>query len=171
MKENSNSHEDVVSRFISYGESNFESNVAPNRPAQSAAQLGVLRLIYAFRFSGHLRAKLDPLQRPRHHSTPPFTLKEFGLSESDLDTTFDVGSYQGPNCNTLRELFDSLNKTYCSSLGVEYMHIPNLEERKWIQTKIETMSLESVNSPEYKKWLLQRITAAKSSRSSFIISM
>lgn len=151
----------MVSRFISYGESNFESNLAPNRPAQSAAQLGVLRLIYAFRFSGHLRAKLDPLQRPRHHSTPPFTLKEFGLSESDLGTTFDVGSYQGPNCNTLRELFDSLNKTYCSSLGVEYMHIPNLEERKWIQTKIETMSLESVNSPEYKKWLLQRITAAE----------
>jgi 2-oxoglutarate dehydrogenase E1 component len=71
MKENSNSHEDVVSRFISYGESNFESNLAQTRPTQSAAQLGVLRLIYAFRFSGHLRAKLDPLQRPRHHSTPP----------------------------------------------------------------------------------------------------
>ena len=161
MKENSNSHEDVVSRFISYGESNFESNVAQTRPTQSAAQLGVLRLIYAFRFSGHLRAKLDPLQRPRHHSTPPFTLEEFGLNESDLDKTFDMGSYQGPNCRTLRELFDSLNKTYCSSLGVEYMHIPNLEERKWIQTKIETMSLESDNTPEYKKWLLQRITAAE----------
>jgi 2-oxoglutarate dehydrogenase E1 component len=161
MKENSNSHEDVVSRFISYGESNFESNVAQTRPTQSAAQLGVLRLIYAFRFSGHLRAKLDPLQRPRHHSTPPFTLEEFGLNESDLDKTFDMGSYQGPNCTTLRELFDSLNKTYCSSLGVEYMHIPNLEERKWIQTKIETMSLESDNTPEYKKWLLQRITAAE----------
>ena len=80
MNENSNSHEDVISRFISYGESNFESNVTQARPTQSAAQLGVLRLIYAFRFSGHLRAKLDPLQRPRHHSnsTPPFTLEEFG---------------------------------------------------------------------------------------------
>jgi len=161
MNNNSNSHEDVISRFINYGESNFESNTAPSQPTQSAAQLGVLRLIYAFRFSGHLRATLDPLKRPRHHSTPPFTLKEFGLSEADLDTTFDMGSYQGPNCKTLRELFDSLNKTYCSSLGVEYMHIPNLEERKWIQTKIETMSLESDNTPEYKKWLLQRITAAE----------
>ena len=161
MNNNSNSHEDVISRFINYGESNFESNTAPNRPTQSAAQLGVLRLIYAFRFSGHLRATLDPLKRPRHHSTPPFTLEEFGLSEADLDTTFDMGSYQGPNCNTLRELFESLNKTYCSSLGVEYMHIPNLEERKWIQTKIETMSLEQEDTPEYKKWLLQRITAAE----------
>ena len=161
MNNNSNSHEDVISRFINYGESNFESNTAPNRPTQSAAQLGVLRLIYAFRFSGHLRATLDPLKRPRHHSTPPFTLEEFGLSEADLDTTFDMGSYQGPNCNTLRELFESLNKTYCSSLGVEYMHIPNLEERKWIQTKIETMSLEQNETPEYKKWLLQRITAAE----------
>ncbi len=161
MNNNSNSHEDVISRFINYGESNFESNIAPNRPTQSAAQLGVLRLIYAFRFSGHLRATLDPLKRPRHHSTPPFTLEEFGLSEADLDTTFDMGSYQGPNCNTLRELFESLNRTYCSSLGVEYMHIPNLEERKWIQTKIETMSLEQEETPEYKKWLLQRITAAE----------
>ena len=161
MNENSNSHEDVISRFISYGESNFESNVTQARPTQSAAQLGVLRLIYAFRFSGHLRAKLDPLQRPRHHSSPPFTLEEFGLSESDLDKTFDMGSYLGPNCNTLRELFDSLNKTYCSSLGVEYMHIPNLEERKWIQTKIETMTMETESAPEYKKWLLQRITAAE----------
>ncbi|MBT68416.1 MAG: 2-oxoglutarate dehydrogenase E1 component [Thiotrichales bacterium] len=161
MNNNSQSHDDVVSRFIHYGESNFESNSAPKRPAQSAAQLGVLRLIYAFRFSGHLRATLDPLERPRHHSTPPFTLEEFGLSEADLDTTFDMGSYQGPNCNTLRELFESLNKTYCSSLGVEYMHIPNLEERKWIQTKIETMSLEQEDTPEYKKWLLQRITAAE----------
>ena len=147
--------------FISYGESNFESNITHNSSVQSPAQLGVLRLIYAFRFSGHLRAKLDPLERPRHHSTPPFTLEEFGLNESDLDKTFDMGSYQGPNCNTLRELFDSLNKTYCSSLGVEYMHIPNLEERKWIQTKIETMSLEKENSADYKKWLLQRITAAE----------
>ncbi len=161
MKENSNSHEDVISRFISYGETNFESSVVQRRPVQSAAQLGVLRLIYAFRFSGHLRAKLDPLQRPRHHSIPSFTLEEFGLSEADLGKTFDMGSYQGPNCNTLRELFDSLNKIYCSSLGVEYMHIPNLEERKWIQTKIETMTMETENTPEYKKWLLQRLTAAE----------
>ena len=41
------------------------------------------------------------------------------------------------------------------------MHIPNLEERKWIQTKVETMSLEKENSAEYKKWLLQRLTAAE----------
>ena len=161
MNNNSSSHEDVVSRFISYGENNFESSMSSNKSSQSAAQLGVLRLIYAFRFSGHLRAKLDPLERPRHHSTPPFTLEEFGLSEADLDNNFDMGSYQGPNCNTLRDLFTSLNKTYCSSLGVEYMHIPNLEERKWIQTKVETMSLEKENSAEYKKWLLQRLTAAE----------
>ena len=90
MNKNSNSHEDVISRFIHYGESNFDSNAAIKRPTQSAAQLGVLRLIYAFRVSGHLRATLDPLKRPRHHSTPPFTLEEFGLSEADLDSTFDL---------------------------------------------------------------------------------
>ena len=161
MNKNPSSHDDVINRFIDYGENNFESTSNTQVVSQSAAQLGVLRLIYAFRFSGHLRAKLDPLQRPRHHSTPPFTLEEFGLSETDLDKTFDMGSYQGPNCNTLRDLFTSLNKTYCNSLGAEYMHIPNLEERKWVQTKIETMSLEKENSADYKKWLLQRLTAAE----------
>ena len=161
MNNNPSSHDDVINRFIDYGENNFESTSNTKIVSQSAAQLGVLRLIYAFRFSGHLRAGLDPLQRPRHHSTPPFTLEEFGLSDADLDKTFDMGSYQGPNCNTLRDLFTSLNKTYCSSLGVEYMNIPNLEERKWVQTKIETMSLEKENSADYKKWLLQRLTAAE----------
>ncbi len=163
MSNNFNSHKDVINRFIDYGNSNFESNTTPKISVQDDDQLKVLRLIYAFRFSGHLRATLDPLKRPRHHShsTPPFTLEEFGLSEADLDTTFDVGSYQGSNCNTLGELFKSLNKTYCGNLGVEYMHIPNVEERKWIQTKIETMSLEQEKTPEYKKWLLQRVTAAE----------
>ena len=161
MNNNSNSHEEVISRFINYGESNFESTSIQASPSQSAAQLGVLRLIYAYRFSGHLRAKLDPLKRPRHHSTPPFTIEEFGLTTEDLDKTFQMGSYQGPNCNTLRELVASLEKTYCGSLGTEYMHIPNIEERKWIQTKIETMSLNLQQDSEYKKWLLQRITAAE----------
>lgn len=151
----------MINRFIDYGENNFESNTNTKVVSQSAAQLGVLRLIYAFRFSGHLRARLDPLERPRHHSTPPFTLEEFGLSDADLDKTFDMGSYQGPNCNTLRDLFTSLNKIYCSSLGVEYMHISNIEERKWVQTKVETMSLNIQQDPEYKKWILQRLTAAE----------
>ena len=89
MNNNTSSHDDVINRFIGYGENNFESGSNTKVVSQSPAQLGVLRLIYAFRFSGHLRARLDPLERPRHHSTPPFTLEEFGLSDADLDKTFD----------------------------------------------------------------------------------
>ena len=166
MSKNFSSHDDVINRFIDYGENNFESNTNTKVVSQSAAQLGVLRLIYAFRFSGHLRARLDPLGRPRHHSTPPFTLEEFGLSDADLDKTFDMGSYQGPNCNTLRDLFTSLNKIYCSSLGVEYMNIPNLEERKWVQTKIETIKINGVDklrliTDEFKTEVLARQTMLK----------
>jgi 2-oxoglutarate dehydrogenase complex, dehydrogenase (E1) component, and related enzymes len=153
MNNNSNSHEEVINRFINYGESNFESTSVQTSANQSDAQLSVLRLIYAYRFSGHLRAKLDPLKRPRHHSTPPFTIEEFGLTTEDLDKTFQMGSYQGPNCNTLRELVASLEKTYCGSLGTEYMHIPNIEERKWIQTKIENYVLKIFNKIQnIKKW-------------------
>ena len=162
MKTNSLSHKDVIDRFVSYGESNFEtSSVNNHSDTRSKEQLGVLRLIYAYRFSGHLRAKLDPLNRPRHHATQPFKISEFGLNDTDLDKTFGMGSYQDPNCKTLRQLLASLERNYCSSLGAEYMQIPNVEERKWIQHRIETMSLEPENSPEYKKWLLQRLTAAE----------
>ena len=162
MNNNSNSHQDVIERFIRYGENNFESSsYKPQPQGKSDKQLGVLRLIYAYRFSGHLGAKLDPLKRPRHHPIPEFKLSEFGLSDSDLDISYDVGSYLGPNCNTLRELIESLDKTYCSSLGAEYMHIPDIKERKWIQRQIETKSNQLESSSEEKKWLLQRLTAAE----------
>ena len=162
MNNNSNSHQDVIERFIRYGENNFESSSYKSQPqGKSDKQLGVLRLIYAYRFSGHLGAKLDPLKRPRHHPIPEFKLSEFGLSDSDLDKSYDVGSYLGPNCNTLRELIESLDKTYCSSLGAEYMHIPDIKERKWIQRQIETKSNQLESSSEEKKWLLQRLTAAE----------
>ena len=102
MKTNSISHKDVIDRFVSYGENNFETTSVNNHSDnKSKEQLGVLRLIYAFRFSGHLRAKLDPLNRPRHHATPPFEISEFGLSEADLDKTFGMGSYQAPNCKKI----------------------------------------------------------------------
>ena len=161
MSNNPNTHQDVIERFISYGENNFESNTQRPIGSDNPQQLGVLRLIYAYRFSGHLRAKIDPLARPRHHSTPPFKISEFGLLESDLDKSFDVGSYQGINCSTLRELMYSLEKTYCGSLGVEYMHIPNIEERRWIQTRVETYDSQPENSSQFKKWLLQRLTSAE----------
>ncbi len=162
MKTDSISHKDVIERFVGYGESNFENTSVGNHSDQrSKEQLGVLRLIYAYRFSGHLRAKIDPLNRPRQHTTPSFELSAFGLDDSHLDMTFGMGSYQDTSCKTLRQLLASLEKTYCSSLGVEYMQIPNIEERKWIQHRIETMSLEPQNTPEYKKWLLQRLTAAE----------
>ena len=161
MNNNPNAHQDVIERFISYGENNFESTSQRPIGSNNPQQLGVLRLIYAYRFSGHLRAKIDPLGRPRHHSTPPFTITEFGLLESDLDKSFDTGSYQGSNCSTLRELVTSLEKTYCGSLGVEYMHIPKIEERRWIQHRIETYDSQPENSSLFKKWLLQRLTAAE----------
>ena len=161
MNNQSSSHHDVVERFISYGENNFESSAQHLATNENEQKLGVLRLIYAYRFSGHLRAKIDPLSRPRHHGTPPFNIVDFGLDDSDLDKTFDFGSYQGSHCTTLRQLIDSLERTYCGSLGVEYMHIPNIEERRWIQNRIETHDSEPEYSDQYKKWLLQRLTTAE----------
>jgi len=161
MDNQTNIHQDVIDRFISYGDNNFEFSNQRALSSDNPQKLGVLRLIYAYRFSGHLRAKIDPLNRPRHHGTKPFNIADFGLTDADLDKPFDTGSYQDGYCSSLRELVSSLEKTYCGSLGVEYMHIPNLEERRWIQSRVETYTSQPEYSTQFKKWLLQRLTAAE----------
>src|SRR5262245_26184012 len=90
--------------------------------AEGGGQVGIDQLIYAYRSLGHLLARLDPLSeaRPSH---PLLELSEFGLSERDLDRTFDTSEFVGLPRATLRQLLAALRETYCRTIGVEYMHI------------------------------------------------
>jgi 2-oxoglutarate dehydrogenase E1 component len=105
-------------------------------PAASGAQANIIRLIDAYRDLGHLLARLDPLSDART-SHPLLELSEFGLSERDLDTTFDTSHFLGLPQATLRELLAALRKTYCGTIGVEYMHIQDTRIRRWLQERME----------------------------------
>src|SRR3954454_17609454 len=100
------------------------------------AQTGVVRMIFVYRNDGHLRAHLDALSDPPGHH-PLLDLSQFGLSESDLDRTFDCSAFRGLGQATLRELIAALEETYCRTVGVEFLHIQDTAVRRWLEERIE----------------------------------
>src|SRR5207244_6141978 len=120
--------------------------------AYPAAPVGVSRLIYASRSLGHLLARLDPLieARPSH---PLLELAEFGLSDADLDRTFDTSDFVGLPRATLRQLLAALRETYCRTIGVEYMHIQDTHVLRWLQERMEPRR----NQPNYSKRQKMRV--------------
>tara|TARA_B100001123_G_scaffold450905_1_gene624901 strand:- start:1041 stop:3764 length:2724 start_codon:yes stop_codon:yes gene_type:complete len=105
---------------------------------------GVRALVNAYRTMGHLTADLDPLG----YSRPPqplLDIKEYGFGKEDLDRQVGTADFLGTADSTLRDLIDKLQKTYCRSLGVEYMEIPYKSQRDWLQRQMEPI----LNRPEF----------------------
>jgi 2-oxoglutarate dehydrogenase E1 component len=97
---------------------------------------GISDLVHSYRELGHLIADLDPLDRAlRTH--PLLELGEFGLGDADLDRVLPSGSFRGLSRGPLRELVTALRETYCGTLGVEYLDIPDKEQRDWLQARME----------------------------------
>ena len=96
----------------------------------------VQELIHAYRVRGHLMADTDPLEyKQRRH--PDLDVTSHGLTLWDLDRTFATGGFGGANFLKLRKILGILRDSYCRTVGVEYMHIQNPEERAWMQNKLE----------------------------------
>jgi len=116
-----------------------------------------LILIRAYRARGHLKADLDPLGlvEPTNHSElNPAT---YGFSEKDMDREIFINYVLGLEAATLREILGILQDTYCKSIGVEFMHIQDPDEKSWIQERIERIR----NQPEFttngKRAILNRL--------------
>ncbi len=125
-------------------------------------QVLVLRLINAYRVRGHQNANLDPLALTPRPSVQDLDLEFHGLSVADLDTPFQTGSlFIGQDESTLGEIFDLLRSTYCGSIGAEFMHIVNTDERRWFENRMESVRGCPEISQESKTHLLERLTAAE----------
>jgi 2-oxoglutarate dehydrogenase E1 component len=103
---------------------------------QVRRQSRVENLVHRYRDLGHLLACLDPLVAcPTDH--PLLDLRAFSLTEEDLDREFYTDLFPETGRATLREIVRALRETYCRSIGVEYMHIQDPDERRWLQERIE----------------------------------
>ncbi|GAA0857417.1 2-oxoglutarate dehydrogenase E1 component [Aliiglaciecola litoralis] len=124
-------------------------------------QVKVLQLINAYRFRGHQHANLDPLDLWKQERVRDLELSHHSLAEKDFDTRFNVGSYAiGEESMTLKDLFASLNRTYCGSIGSEYMHITDTEQKRWLQQRIESVEAKPQISRDEKVSILKGLIAA-----------
>lgn len=115
-------------------------------------QSAVDALVYHYRDIGHRYAQINPLG-DNPIEAPELALDAFGLSEADLDTVFDSDDIPGIAVAPLREIVDHLKATYCGYIGVEYMHIQDTAERRWLQERMEGTR----NQPNYSSDMHMRI--------------
>ena len=130
--------------------------------AYERKQVRVVQLISAYRQRGHQQAALDPLALTPRLTVPDLDLSFHELSEADIDTTFQVGSvYFGRPEATLAQIRDDLQRTYCGTVGAEFMHIVDTEERHWIMSRMEAVRSAPDFTPEQRLNILRQINGAE----------
>ena len=129
--------------------------------AEDYKQAGVLRMINAYRVRGHKRAELDPLDLSERPQVPDLELAFHNLSDADLKTSFHTGSLAAPDHLPLADIIDICQRTYCGSIGVEYMHITDTDQRQWIQQRMERTRGSYTPAREDRLRLLEKLTAAE----------
>ena len=125
-------------------------------------QVAVLNLMNAYRTLGTYNADLDPLKRRQKEYIPELDPAYYGLTQADMNTKFYVSSdfAHSPKL-ALSEIINKLDQTYCGSVGVEYMHIIDPQERKWVQERVENNLSTGKYTADQKRRMLTQLTAAE----------
>ncbi|MGY1642537.1 multifunctional oxoglutarate decarboxylase/oxoglutarate dehydrogenase thiamine pyrophosphate-binding subunit/dihydrolipoyllysine-residue succinyltransferase subunit [Geodermatophilus sp. SYSU D00703] len=143
---------------IPYAPVRWMPDVRVSHEGEIDKEARVIEVIEAYRRNGHLMADTDPLEyRVRSH--PDLDILEHGLTLWDLDRQFPVGGFAGERMMALRDILGVLRNSYCRTVGVEYMHITDPEEREWLQKRIEVKAEQP--DREKQKHILGRLNAAE----------
>ncbi|MEO5597648.1 MAG: 2-oxoglutarate dehydrogenase E1 component [Novosphingobium sp.] len=114
-------------------------------------------LIRVYRVRGHLAATLDPLGLSKREQPADLTPEYHGFSGAALDRKVFLGGYLGQQWSTVREVVAILRANYCGNVGLEYMHIADVEERRFLQDRMEGADKNIHFSPEGQKAILQSV--------------
>jgi 2-oxoglutarate dehydrogenase E1 component len=120
-----------------------------------------MMLIRTYRVRGHLAAALDPLGLTRRDVPADLTPAYHGFSDSDLDRPIWIGGTLGFQTATVRQIVDVLQANYCGHVGLEYMHINEIEERRFLQERMEGKDAEIHFTPEGKQAILGKVIHAE----------
>jgi 2-oxoglutarate dehydrogenase E1 component len=143
---------------------------AAGQPVDAAAieqatrdSVRAIMMIRAFRMRGHLHANLDPLglAQQADNDYNELSPEAYGFTQADYDRPIFIDHVLGLEYATIREMLDILKRTYCSTLGVEFMHISNPEEKSWIQERIEGPDKGVDFTDMGKKAILQKLIEAE----------
>ncbi len=154
-------HEPVVKSFVELARNRRVAGAMVDAQTM-AKQVLVLRLISKFRTLGFFAADLDPLQRTEVPYLPDLDLRTYGFTDVDMDTEFDVGSLKaGTPRMRLRDIIAMLRETYTRTLGLEYMYISETPVKRFFQDRIEPTRARAHYTPEQRRQILERLTAAE----------
>ena len=159
-------HAPIRTHFEQLGRSRNLARPATPPPSVSSEleqkQVRVLELISAYRHRGHKRANIDPLKLMERPATPVLDLAYHRLSEADLDTVFQTGSFFfGQAQAPLRDIIGALEASYCGTVGAEFMHIVDEAEKLWVQQRLESVRAHPSYDADVKAMILERLTAAE----------
>jgi 2-oxoglutarate dehydrogenase E1 component len=129
--------------------------------AATLDSIRAIMLIRAYRVRGHLDANLDPLGLTKREPHPELDPASYGFTEADMDRPIFIDNVLGMHTATLREIIAAVKKTYCGSIGVEFMHITDPEQKSWIQQRIEGPRNQTDFTERGKRAILERLTAAE----------
>ena len=123
---------------IPYEPIRWSQDIATSHDDEISKQARILELIHAYRVRGHMMADTDPLEY-RQRSHPDLEVESHALTLWDLDREFATGSFggEGRRFMKLRTILGILRDSYCRTTGIEYMHIMDPEQRRWIQQRVE----------------------------------
>jgi 2-oxoglutarate dehydrogenase E1 component len=157
-------HAPVIDSFIQLAKN--RRLAAPMVDAQAMhKQVLVLRLISKFRTLGVFHADLDPLQRQERPYISDLDISTYGFTDADLEAEFDIGSFKGAPGGAsrmrLRDLMAALQETYCRTFGTEYMYMSDTPQKRFIQQRIEPLRARPNYPPEFRRHILERLTAAE----------
>src|ERR1700733_4048842 len=116
-----------------------------------------LMLIRAYRMRGHLHANLDPLGLEPRRDPEELDPRSYGFADADLDRPIFLDHVLGLEFGTLRQILAILQRTYCQTLGVEFMHISDPQQKGWIQERIEGLDKEISFTREGKRAILNKL--------------
>jgi 2-oxoglutarate dehydrogenase E1 component len=119
-----------------------------------------LMLIRAYRVRGHLHANLDPLGLEPRPDTEELHPSHYGFTDADCDRKIFLDNVLGLEFGTIREIVAILERTYCQTIGVEFMHISDPAEKAWIQERIEGPDKEITFTREGKRAILNKLVEA-----------
>ncbi|MGF2948440.1 multifunctional oxoglutarate decarboxylase/oxoglutarate dehydrogenase thiamine pyrophosphate-binding subunit/dihydrolipoyllysine-residue succinyltransferase subunit [Microbacterium alcoholitolerans] len=130
-------YDDVFAALrIPYQPIRWNPDIAVDLAERVDKQSRVQELINSYRVRGHLMADIDPLEYVQR-SHPDLEIESHGLTFWDLDRDFVTGGFGGKRVMKLRDILGVLRDSYCRTLGIEYMHIQDPEQRRWFQEKVE----------------------------------
>ncbi len=123
--------------------------------------LRALMIIRAYRIRGHLVAKLDPLGMRRQTPHPELDPKSYGFTEADMDRPIFIDKVLGLEVASLREIIDIVQRTYCGTFALQFMHISDPEQAGWLKERIEGLGKEIKFTQRGRRAILDKLVEAE----------